>query len=125
MSFIPATIIIIRDAGKALLHKRGIILRHGCLVLLLRVAGTYPFPNIDGSVSHGFVFLVHLLVHGVRRLGVWGLSPVPWCRLVCLLYLLKIFLSHRVEALNDVLGAEARSLCETLSPRRSRSCLCI
>jgi hypothetical protein len=65
MSLIPATIIIVRDAGQALLHKWGIILRHGRLVLLLRVAGTYPFPNVDGSVSHGFVFLVHLLVGGV------------------------------------------------------------
>jgi hypothetical protein len=65
MSLIPSTIIIIRDASQALLHKRGIILRHGPLVLLLRVACTYPFPNVDGSVSYGFVFLVHLLVGGV------------------------------------------------------------
>jgi hypothetical protein len=98
MSLIPTAIIIVRDAGQALLRKGCIIFRNGRLVLLLCVPGTYPFSKVDGSVSHGFVFLVHLLVRGVRRLGVWGLSPITWCSLIGLLYLLQIFLSHRVEA---------------------------
>ena len=98
MSLIPTAIIIVRDAGQALLHKGCIIFRNGSLVFLLCVSGTYPFPNVDGSVSHGFVFFVDLLVSGVRALGVWGLSPIPWCRLIGLLYLLQIFLGHRVEA---------------------------